>query len=157
MEGVNISYDYLVASPRLMTNDYSFREAIFDFSFYLPVFENMSHGSRLLYQRVSSSAPFYEHPTIRVRGIEKARHKDNITFVVQNEERIYLSDKWGVVPFWDFGRVMKDHGGLVFHDFHYGYGLGGRYVLKGALVVRFDVGFSKGGETAFVFNYGHSF
>lgn len=156
-EGVDLSYDYLIASPRLMLNDYSFREVIASFAFYLPVVKKMSHGTKISYQRVSESAPFYEHPTIRVRGIEKSRHKSNSTFVVQNEERIYVAKDWVMVPFWDIGRVMKEYSGTIYHDFHYGYGLGVRYIAKDVLVIRADIGFSKGGERAFSFNYGHTF
>jgi len=73
-----------------------------------------------------------------------------------NEERYYISDNWLLVPFWDIGKVASSNEDSLY-DLHYGYGVGFRYIIKDTLVVRFDLGFSKNGESSVVFNYGHSF
>jgi len=114
MKGYALNFEYYIASRGLMRNDYSWRETKGVFSYYHPVTGNFSHCSSLEYYNVSYSAPFFEYPYIRVRGIERSRHKDAISYVVQNEERYYYNENVILVPFIDIGRVKHSFPGNDF-------------------------------------------
>jgi len=156
-KGFQLSYEYRTSEESILKNDYSYSRSKAVFIFCIPLGAYLSHSSKIEYRKISSSAPFFKTQRIMVRGIGSTVHRDNISFAVQNEERIYLTENWILAPFFDLGKVQQDPSENIFEDLHYGYGMGFRYIVKNALVVRLDAGFSKGGEYEIIFNYGHTF
>lgn len=137
--------------------DYQFRKNKATATILFPLWTNITHGTNVTIKTISHKAPVLDYPAIQVRGIGSTTHRDRISYVLRNEERILLSDNWMLVAFYDRGKVKNELHTSYAHNLHSGYGFGFRYIIKDALICRLDIGFSSGGESAVIFNYGHTF
>jgi hypothetical protein len=57
---------------------------------------------------LSGNPPFFDYPTIKVRGISGDRLRHVLSWAVKNEEQLYICDNLIFIFLYDIGRVGKN-------------------------------------------------
>jgi hypothetical protein len=72
---------------------------------YVPLSSASVMGLRARLQTASDSTPFYELPTLDMRGFSRDRYRDKVTLSLASEWRHKFSPRWGMAAYVEAGRV----------------------------------------------------
>jgi translocation and assembly module TamA len=93
----------------------------------------------------STSVRGYGYQSIQLNSDSDDSVGGTQRWLVINELRLRLNDSWGLVGFWDIGRVAPDLSFDEQHPWYHGVGAGVRYYTRFA-PIRFDVAFPMNGQ-----------
>lgn len=93
-------------------------------------------------------APFYDLPSLSLRGIARGRYVDDAAIVTEAELRYDVTDRWSLIGFAGLGRVAESFGDLGAADNHAAIGTGFRYLVARQYGLRMglDVGYGDEGD-----------
>jgi hypothetical protein len=95
--------------------------------------------------------PFYLLPQLggsfELRGFNDYRFSDNNAFMAAVEHRWYAFSGLEMALFLDAGKTVPEKGGVNFNGLNYSGGIGLRVRIRGAVVLRMDVGRSREGTS----------
>jgi len=93
-------------------------------------------------------APFYDLPSLSIRGIPRGRYVDNAALLTEAELRYDITNRWTLIGFGGAGRVADTFGDLGSADTHSALGGGFRYLVARQYGMRMglDVGYGDDGD-----------
>jgi hypothetical protein len=93
-------------------------------------------------------APFYDLPSLSIRGIPRGRYVDNAALLTEAELRYDLTNRWTLIAFGGVGRVAETFGDLGSADTHAAVGGGFRYLIARQYGMRMgvDLGYGDDGD-----------
>lgn len=122
--GPHLSYDtrdsnyyatrgqYLVASWMKFSSDWggdsSFDKGDVAYNAYIPVSSQSVWALRGRLQTSSRDTPFYQLPTLDMRGFSRDRYRDNYSLSATAEWRHRFAPRWGMAAFVEAGQVAPD-------------------------------------------------
>lgn len=106
-EGQYFRAGWLNYSPR-WGGDFAFDKGDVFYNVYLPLAKASVLGFRARFQTASAGTPFYELPTLDMRGFSRDRYRDNYTLSVTAEWRHKFTPRWGMVAFAEAGRYAPE-------------------------------------------------
>jgi hypothetical protein len=92
--------------------DFAFDKGDVFYNLYLPLAKATVLALRTRLQSASNDTPFYELPTLDMRGFSRDRYRDNATMSLTAEWRHKFSQRWGMIAFAETGRVAPSLGKL---------------------------------------------
>ena len=98
-------------------------------------------------------APFYDLPSLSIRGVPRGRYVDNAALLTEAELRYDITKRWSLVGFAGIGRVAESFGDLGSADNHYAGGGGFRYLIARQYGLRMGIDLAcddEGEVTAYV-------
>jgi hypothetical protein len=115
---------------------------------YIPFGEKFVLGLRVDGSFNFGDAPFYDLPSLFLRGIPRGRYVDNAAVVAEAELRYDLTPRWTVVGFGGVGRVADNIGDLASAETRPAIGSGFRYLIARQYGLRMggDLGYSFDGD-----------
>lgn len=158
-------------------SDYSFFRSTYTFKAFYPIRKNLILAHRTLFEILDGNIPFYElgavggsNPTIGIGGDKYFRGYHNNRFIDKIRLAVGLELRWepfafnfakqdivfGLVPFFDVGRVWPAVTPIDFTHFHGSIGWGARLIWSHRFVVRADVALNDEGGAVYV-EIGNSF
>ena len=93
-------------------------------------------------------APFYDLPSLMMRGIPRGRYVDDAALMTEAELRYDVTNRWSLMGFGGVGRVAENFGDLGSADNHGALGTGFRYLIARQYGMRMglDVGYCDDGD-----------
>src|SRR4051812_29527064 len=93
-------------------------------------------------------APFYDLPSLSIRGIPRGRYVDNAALLTEAELRYDVTERWSLIGFAGAGRVADTFGDLGSAETHTAVGTGFRYLIARQYGMRLgvDVGYGDDGD-----------
>ena len=82
------------------------------YNVYLPMRSTSVLGLRTRLQTSSGETPFFQLPTLDMRGFSRDRYRDNYSMSVTAEWREKLATRWGAIAFAEAGRVAPSFSDL---------------------------------------------
>jgi hypothetical protein len=98
---------WLNYSPR-WGGDRAFDKGDVFYNRYVPLAATSVLGLRARLQTASANTPFYELPTLDMRGFSRDRYRDRYTLSVTAEWRHKFRPRWGMVAFAEAGRYASE-------------------------------------------------
>ena len=92
--------------------DLSYNKADVFYNHYSEPVSNTVMALRARLQTASDNTPFYDQPTLDMRGFARDRYHDNITVSITAEGRHKFAPRWGMVAFVEAGRFAPDFDSL---------------------------------------------
>jgi hypothetical protein len=96
---------------------------------YLPLAENTVLGLKLNGDFVAGDAPFYDLPTIMMRGLARGRYVDDGAVYAETELRYDFAKRWSAIGFAGVGKVGSTFDEFSDSDAHAAGGFGVRYLI----------------------------
>jgi hypothetical protein len=87
--------------------DFAFDKGDVFYNLYVPLAKVTVLALRTRLQTASKDTPFYELPTLDMRGFSRDRYRDNATMSLTAEWRHKFSQRWGMIAFAETGRVAS--------------------------------------------------
>jgi outer membrane protein assembly factor BamA len=121
---------------------------------YIPFFNEkrviaLRAKTELSYRNTNQVIPFYLQPVLGgsddLRGFRPFRFYDNNLFVMNAEYRWEVMSGFDMAVFGDAGKVFHRHADFGMDDLETSAGFGLRFKTRDAVVMRWDVGFSREG------------
>ena len=118
---------------------------------YIPLGEKFVLGLRVDGGYITGgndTAPFYDLPSLSMRGIPRGRYVDNTALLTEAELRYDITQRWSLVGFAGIGRVADDFGDLASAETNTAIGGGFRYLIARQYGMRMgvDVGYDDEGD-----------
>jgi hypothetical protein len=116
---------------------------------YVPMGEKFVLGLRLDGGLITGGdAPFYDLPSLMMRGIPRGRYVDDAALMTEAELRYDVTSRWSLMGFGGVGRVAENFGDLGSADNHFAVGTGFRYLIARQYGMRMglDVGYGDEGD-----------
>ena len=115
---------------------------------YIPFTDKVVLGLRADGAFNFGDAPFYDLPSLFLRGIPRGRYVDNAAVFAEAELRYDFARRWTVVGFGGVGRVADTIGDLGSADTRSAVGAGFRYLIAREYGLRMglDAGYSSDGD-----------
>ena len=116
---------------------------------YVPVSNQVVLGFRVDGGLITDGeAPFYDLPSLSLRGIPRGRYVDNAAVLTELELRYDITNRWTLIGFGGVGRVADTFGDLGSADNHGALGTGFRYLVARQYGMRMglDVGYGDDGD-----------
>ena len=98
-----------------------------DYSSYWTLTPSLVGAARARYQAASSSTPFFDTPSLGLRGFASDRYRDDRVVSVHGELRYAVLPRWGVLAFAEGGRAAATAGALRTARTITSYGVGARW------------------------------
>jgi outer membrane protein assembly factor BamA len=136
---------------------YAFSQILLQAQQYIPYFNKtrvlaIRVAAALAFRREDQRIPFYLQPTLGgnddLRGFERYRFYDDQALIVNVEHRWQASPMLDMALFVDAGKVAPRLADIDFSDLEWSGGIGFRFKLEGAYVMRIDLA---GGREGFRF------
>jgi len=122
---------------------------------YIPLNDAWMLGTRVSYESVSGTVPFYRQPFVDLRGITRGRFQDRNTAVLEAELDWNFNSRWTALAFGGAGRAWGRKVSFGDSDTAFTKGLGFRYLIARALGLRVGLDWAWGpGEHAFYIQTG---
>jgi outer membrane protein assembly factor BamA len=168
--GAGLQYDYrdLAAGPRSGGNYYARFTRYWDQDLGLHTFHKLDAAAEqylpywnktrvvalrlsgvLTYANEGSSVPFYLQPTLGgnefLRGFARYRFYDQNALLAVAEHRWHLFSRGYAALFFEMGKVAAKASQINFHNLEYSGGIGFRFTMRDAVVMRIDNAVSREG------------
>ena len=113
---------------------------------YLPLGGPVTLGLRTAASYAGDSAPFFDLPYIRLRGVQVGRYVDNAAVTLEAELRWDVAPRWTVVGFGGVGWVADEFNQLDDADDEWAGGTGFRYLVARQYDLRLGCDVARGPE-----------
>ena len=116
---------------------------------YVPLGDKFVLGMRVDGSLITGGeAPFYDLPSLFIRGIPRGRYVDDAALLAEAELRYDVTNRWSLMGFGGVGRVAESFGDLGSADNHSAVGTGFRYLIARQYGMRMglDVGYGDEGD-----------
>ena len=143
------------AYARALGGDFEYQKYGGLFSQWLPLGERLTFSYRLEGTTISGEAPFYDLPSISLRGFPVPRYRDNTMVSAQAELRVALTERVTASVFGGGGRIADDPRGIGSAEDRTAWGGGMRYKIFKDKPVNVGFDLARGdGEWQFYFQIG---
>ena len=142
-KGIRFNINYLQYS-QLIGSDQDFGISASFLHYYLPIIQNKwISGFRLEGQLATENTPFYLNPFINLRGVPAMRYQGKLTALVETEQLLLLTKRWGIVAFTGIGSTYENNEQLNKTATTWNYGTGFRYLIARELGLRMGIDVAK--------------
>lgn len=100
---------------------------------YIPIGKHLVLGLRADYRTAPGNVPFYQLPSIDLRGISYGRYQDTSVGMVEAELRWNMTKRWATLAFGGAGRAWGRHNAFDDAPTETTKGVGFRYLIASAL------------------------
>jgi len=140
---INLSYDqYLNA----LGGDRDFGRLSFFTYYYQPVLKNWTAGFRVESLLAVGDAPFYMLPYISLRGVPVMRYQGEVTALIETEQQVMFTMRWGIVAFGGYGQTFNYSNDLKKGSKAWNAGAGFRYLIARRLGLKMGIDVARGPE-----------
>ena len=112
--------------------------------FYAPFGERWVLGTRLDYRSIRGDPPFYQLPSIELRGIAYGRYQDRNVGMAEAELRFRFTPRWSVLGFGGAGRAWGRTDAFSDAPWRTTRGVGVRYLLARELGLDVGIDWARG-------------
>lgn len=119
---------------------------------YQPATENLIIALRANLQTSDGDAPFFDLPTLQMRGFSRDRYRDEYTISLHSEARYKFRPRWGVIGFYEAGWFNSSGSDLFDDDSVTSIGAGLRWQVakEQGMNLGIDVAYSSDDYTIYV-------
>jgi hypothetical protein len=140
----NLTYDQFL---KFLGSDRDFSKFTLFSHYYLPLSNSWVSGFRFESQITVGDTPFYMLPFIYLRGIPVMRYQGEITALLETEQLVMLTNRWGIVGFGGVGKTYNyDNNQIVEGKSAWNLGTGFRYLIARMLGLKMGIDIARGPE-----------
>ncbi|MBD8487770.1 BamA/TamA family outer membrane protein [Echinicola sp. CAU 1574] len=134
-------------SNEFIFSDFNYTELEAGLYKYLPINPKWVMGIRAEYQQVFNDPPFYELPSVNLRGVPAARYQNNQITTTEMENRFDLNQRWSIMAFGGLAKAFDGFQEFGDEKLVYNVGTGFRYLLARKFGLRMGVDVAKGPDS----------
>lgn len=135
-----------VQNDELIGSDYDYGAVDAEVCQYVPLDDAFTLGLRGQGGYASEDAPFFDLPSVRLRGIPVGRYVDDIAVTLESELRWDIAKRWTVVGFGGVGWTSDDLAELTDDQGLWAGGTGFRYLVARKYDMRLGLDVARGPE-----------
>jgi hypothetical protein len=139
-------------------SDFDYDKYKFFYNRYLPVTEAMTLAARVNGVLTDGDVPFFDAPSLTLRGFPAGRYQDEQMIAAEAEARWRFADRWSVVGFVGVGKVAPDVDAFGNAPSIVSRGLGLRFLASRKEKVNIGIDYAVSpDDSAFYFRVGEAF
>jgi len=140
---LNLSYDQFL---KVLGSDRDFGNLSFFTLYYLQINKIWTSGFRVESLVATGDPPFYSLPFIALRGVPVMRYQGEITALIETEQQVVFTRRWGMVAFGGYGQTFNYSHDLLKGSKAWSAGAGVRYLIARRLGLKMGIDVARGPE-----------
>jgi|LGOV01.1.fsa_nt_gb hypothetical protein len=138
--------------------DFEYSKYTTFFNYYYPIFQNLVLVGRIGGGLAEGHVPFFDLPTLNMRGFSIGRYRDNVAVSAHFEGRWRFYKRWGAVAFVEAGRIADKISNLPHRSTIVSKGFGLRWLAAKAQGINIGIDIAFGPEdTEYYIQIGEAF